>query len=186
MGLSALLDPVPKKHYWRRTVGFGNLWPPASLRAQQFGPIAVRRNLRAARHLAAAQPDRPMPRMLLRLIPMFVAAMLWLNSAPVAAKFGEFTGDDYFQHCTSTDPNWKPQSKSEQEMTMYCWGYIDAAITLIILMDGRSFCLPTGSTPQDVLKATIAFLQAHSDQKQYLLASSIVAAVQAQWPCPSK
>jgi hypothetical protein len=71
-------------------------------------------------------------------------------------------------------------------MAIYCWGYIEAAVTLIVLMDGQSFCLPTGATSQDVLKATVAFMQEHPDQKQYLLASTMVAAVQAQWPCRSK
>jgi hypothetical protein len=56
----------------------------------------------------------------------------------------------------------------------------------IVLMDGQSFCLPTGGTPQDVLKGTVSFMQAHPDQKQYLLASVMVAAVRAQWPCRSK
>jgi Rap1a immunity proteins len=83
----------------------------------------------------------------------------------------------YLRQCTSDDPNWKPQNHTEQEMAVYCWGYVEAAVTLIVLMDGYSFCLPTGATQQDVLKATFAFMQAHPEQKQYLFASTMMTAV---------
>jgi hypothetical protein len=99
------------------------------------------------------------------------------------AKVGEFTGDDYLRQCTSADPNWRPQSNSEQEMAVYCVGYVEASITLILLMDGRTYCLPTGATPQDVIKTTVAFMQAHPDQKQYLFASVIMGAVLDRWHC---
>jgi Rap1a immunity proteins len=116
-----------------------------------------------------------------------VAALaLGLASLTADAKVGEFTGEDYLRQCTTSNPDWKPQNNAEQEMAVYCVGYIEAAVAMIVLMDGKSFCLPTRATPQDVLKATVAFMQAHPDQKQYLLASVMVAAVQAQWPCGSK
>jgi hypothetical protein len=115
-----------------------------------------------------------------------LAVALWLAPISVGAKVGEFTGDDYLRHCATTDPSWTPKNKTEQEMAVYCVGYIEAAVTLIVLMDGQSFCLPSGATPQDVLKATVAFMQTRPDQKQYLFASTMVAAVQTQWPCRSK
>jgi Rap1a immunity proteins len=93
------------------------------------------------------------------------------------AKVGQFTGDDYLRQCTSTNPNWTPQNKDEQEMAVYCVGYIEASITLIVAMDGRTYCLPVGATPQDVLKATVAFLQANPEQKQNLFA------IVRRWPC---
>jgi Rap1a immunity proteins len=99
------------------------------------------------------------------------------------AKVGEFTGDDYLHQCTSADPHWTPQNNSEQEMAVFCVGYIEGAITLIISMDRREYCLPTGATPQDVIKTTFAFLQAHPDQKQHLFASVMLAAVLDRWPC---
>lgn len=121
-----------------------------------------------------------------RLLPAVLMAWLMLV-LPIAgtsdAKVGQFTGDDYLRQCTSTDPNWTPQSKDEQEMAVYCVGYLEASITLIAAMDGRSFCLPVGATPQDVLKATIAFLQAKPDQKQNLFAVVMMKAVQDHWPC---
>lgn len=119
-------------------------------------------------------------------IQRLIALALWLMPISVDAKVGQLTGDDYLRQCTTTDPNWKPQNNAEQEVAVYCIGYIEAAVTIIVLMDGQSFCLPAGARPQDVLKATVAFMQAHPDQKQYLLASVMVAAVQAQWPCRSK
>ena len=112
--------------------------------------------------------------------------MLWLAPISVDAKVGEFTGDNYLNECTTNDPNWKPRNSDEHDRAVYCIGYIDAAITLIVLSNGQSYCLPTGATPQDVLKATVAFMQSHPDQKQYLFASVMVAAVLAQWPCRSK
>jgi len=114
---------------------------------------------------------------------LIVTLTLWFAPTKLDAKVGEFTGEDYLQQCTSTDPNRKPGNDLEQAMAVYCVGYIDAAVTMIAFMDGRSFCLPKGTTPQDILTATTAFLQAHPDQKQDLLARTMVAAVQSQWPC---
>jgi Rap1a immunity proteins len=111
------------------------------------------------------------------------AVALWLTPISFGAKVGEFTGEDYLRQCTSANPSWKPQTKTEQEMAVFCFGYIEAAVTIIVLMDGRSYCLPMGTTPQDVLKATVAFMQAHPEQQQHQLASVMVAAVQTQWPC---
>ena len=116
---------------------------------------------------------------------LIVTLALWFAQTSLDAKVGEFTGEDYLQQCTSTDPNWQPRNDLEQTMAVYCVGYIDAAATMIALMDGQSFCLPKGTTPQDILTATTAFLQTHPDQKQRLLASAIIAALQSQWPCKS-
>ena len=114
---------------------------------------------------------------------LIVTLVLWFVPTKLDAKVGELTGEDYLPQCTSTDPNWKPKNDREQAMAIYCVGYIDAAVTMIALMDGRSFCLPKHTTPQDILTATTAFLQAHPDQKEQLLASTMIAAVQSQWPC---
>ena len=110
---------------------------------------------------------------------LIVTLTLWFAPTKLDAKVGELTGEDYLQQCTSTDPNWI----LEEAMAVYCVGYIDAAVTMIAFMDGRSFCLPKDTTPQDILTATTAFLQAHPDQKEQLLASTMIAAVQSQWPC---
>jgi hypothetical protein len=114
---------------------------------------------------------------------LIVILVLWFAPTKLDAKVGEFTGEDYLQQCTSTDPNSKPKNDLEQAMAVYCVGYIDAAVTMIALMDGRSFCLPKGTTPQNIITATTAFLQAHPDQKQQLLARTMIAALQSQWPC---
>jgi hypothetical protein len=114
---------------------------------------------------------------------LIVTLTLWFAPTKLDAKVGEFTGEDYLQQCTSTDPNSKPKNDLEQAMAVYCVGYIDAAVTMIALMDGRSFCLPKGTTPQNIITATTAFLQAHPDQKQQLLARTMIAALQSQWPC---
>jgi hypothetical protein len=114
---------------------------------------------------------------------LIVTLVLWFAPTKLDAKVGELTGEDYLQQCTSTDPNRKPNDDLEQAMAVYCVGYIDAAVTMIAHMDGRSFCLPKDTTPQDILKATTAFLQTHPDQKQQLLASTMIAALQSQWPC---
>ncbi len=112
------------------------------------------------------------------------ASLMLLQMAETSdAKVGQFTGDDYIRQCTSTNPNWTPQNKDEQEMAVYCVGYIEASITLIVAMDGRSYCLPVSTTPQDVLKATVAFLQANPEQKQNLFAVMMMMAVQDHWPC---
>jgi hypothetical protein len=112
-----------------------------------------------------------------------VGVLLLTTGGGTFAKVGELTGGDYLSQCTSTDRNWKPQTSSEQEMAVYCVGYIEGAITLIHLMDGQAYCLPTGATPQDVIKATVAFMQAHPEQKSHLFASVIMAAVLDRWSC---
>src|SRR5215472_5921940 len=90
---------------------------------------------------------------------LIVTLVLWFAPTKLDAKVGELTGEDYLQQCTSTDPNGNPKNDLEQAMAVYCVGYIDAAVTMIALMDGQSFCLPKGATPRDILQATIAFLQ---------------------------
>jgi hypothetical protein len=71
-------------------------------------------------------------------------------------------------------------------MAVYCAGYIGGAIAVIIALDGGSFCIPHNATPQDVLKTTVTFMQAHPDQKQYLFASVMLAAVLNERPCKAK
>jgi hypothetical protein len=124
--------------------------------------------------------------MIYRSVTILIAVALLLTPMSVGAKVGEFTGDNYFKECTTTDPNWKPKNSEEQDKAVYCIGYIDAAVTFLVMMNGLSYCLPTNSTPQDILKATIAFMQAHPEQTQYLFGSVMMAAVQNQWPCGSK
>ena len=70
---------------------------------------------------------------------LIVTPVLWFAPTKLDAKVGELTGEDYLQQCTSTDPNWKPKNDPEQAMAVYCVGYIDAAVTMIAFMDGRSF-----------------------------------------------
>jgi hypothetical protein len=108
--------------------------------------------------------------------------------APISAgaKVGEFTGEDFSRHCTTTKPDQPPKTTEEQEMAVYCVGYIEGAITVIVALDGQAFCIPHNTTPQDVLKRTFTFMQAHPDQKQYLFASVMLAAVLDQWPCKAK
>ena len=121
-----------------------------------------------------------------RSVVLSIAAALWFMSIPVDAKVGEFTGDDYLRHCVGPDPNWKPKNRDEQDMAVYCAGYVEGAITLIVVMDGRGYCLPKGTTPQDVMKATFSFLRNHPDQKQYLLGGAMFAAAMLNWPCRSR
>jgi len=109
---------------------------------------------------------------------LIVTLTLWFALTKLDAKVGEFTGEDYLHQCTSIDPNRNLKNDLEQAMAVYCVGYIDAAVTMIAHMERQSFCLPKGTTPQDILKATIAFLQTHPDQKQQLLASTMIAALQ--------
>ena len=112
--------------------------------------------------------------------------VLWLAPISVEAKVGEFTGDDFLNQCTTANSDWTPHSHEEHDRAVYCVGYIDATITMIVLANGQSFCLPTGITPQDVIQATVAFMQDHPDRKEDLFASVMVAAVRIQWPCQSK
>src|ERR1700682_1157219 len=91
-----------------------------------------------------------------------VAVALWLLAPiSVGAKVGEFTGEDFFRHATTRKPDLPPKNTEEQEMAVYCVGYIEGAITVITALDGRSFCIPHNATPQDVLKTTVTFMQAH-------------------------
>jgi Rap1a immunity proteins len=113
-------------------------------------------------------------------------ALCLLMPISAEAKVGEFTGEDYLRQCTTTKPDQPPGNTEEQEMAVYCVGYIEGAITVLVALDGRLFCMPQNATPQDVLKATFAFMQAHPDQKQYLLASVMMAAAIDQWPCKTK
>jgi hypothetical protein len=115
-----------------------------------------------------------------------VAVVLWLTQMSATAKVGEFTGEDYLRQCTSTDPNWKAQNQTEHDDAVFCVGYIEAAVTFIVFMDRALYCLPANTTTQDILKATVAYMQSHPDEKQYLFASTMLAAVRAQWPCKPK
>jgi hypothetical protein len=114
---------------------------------------------------------------------LLMASALWLAPMSAGAKPWEFTGDDYLHRCTTPDPKWKPSTREEQDDAVFCVGYIEGAITVIVQMDGRGFCLPKDASPQDLLKATLSFMQAHPEQKQYLFASVMLVAAIAQWPC---
>jgi hypothetical protein len=117
-----------------------------------------------------------------------VAIALCSTPMSVDANVGSFTGDDYLRLCATINLD-RPQNDlaydRDRDMAIYCAGYIEAAVVLIVLMDKQSYCLPTGATSQDVVKVTVAFMQAHREQRKQLLASVMVAAVQAQWPCRS-
>jgi Rap1a immunity proteins len=122
-----------------------------------------------------------------RLDALFVMIALTLTPISVDAKIGEFTGDDYFRECTTTNPEQRPKSADEQDMAVFCIGYTVGAFTTMIAMNGSNFCIPVDTTtPQDILKATVSFMQAHPEQKQYLLASVMLAAVIDRWPCQRK
>jgi hypothetical protein len=122
-----------------------------------------------------------------RLDTLFATIVLALSTISVDAKTGEFTGDDYFRECTTTNPDQRPKNADEQDMAVFCIGYTVGAFTTIIAMNGSYFCIPVNiTTPQDILKATVAFMQAHPEQKQYLLASVMLAAVIDRWSCQPK
>jgi hypothetical protein len=108
------------------------------------------------------------------------------SATSVGARVGEFTGDDFLNRCTTTKPDQSPKNTEEQEMAVYCVGYIEGAVAAIVALDGQSYCLPSNATPQDMLKATITFMQSHPDQKQNLFASVILAAAVDQWPCKTR
>jgi hypothetical protein len=82
---------------------------------------------------------------------------VWLAPISVGAKVADLTGEQYLR-----------------------------AIIVITAINGASFCIPGNATPQDVLKATFAFMQARPDQKQYLFADVMLAAVLDHWPCRAK
>jgi len=124
--------------------------------------------------------------MVCRSIPALIAVTLWLTPISAGAKVPELTGAEYLSRCTSKDRNWKPRNQDEQDDAVYCLGYIEGAVTLIILWDGQAYCLPPRATRQDMIRATFEFMQDHPEQKQYLFASVMVAAARAQWPCRSK
>ena len=125
--------------------------------------------------------------MISRVVMGLVAAVA-LCSAPslVAAKVGSFTGDDYLHRCTKHNPDWKPGNNDEQEDAIFCLGYVEAAVTLIVWTDQTIVCLPNGVTPQDMLKATFTYLRAHPNQIEYLLPNTMVAGVRDRWPRGSK
>jgi hypothetical protein len=117
---------------------------------------------------------------------LIVALAVWLAPIPVGAKVVDLTGEEYLRRCTTTDPNSLPKNADEQDDAVFCLGYIEGAITVITAINGASFCIPDKTTPQDVLKATFAFMQARPDQKQYLFADVMLAAVLDHWPCQAK
>jgi hypothetical protein len=116
-----------------------------------------------------------------------VAVALCSTPVSVGAQVGSpLTGEDYLHLCTTTNLGWKPEGDLQQDMAIFCAGYIRAAVTLIVSMDRQFFCLPKDMTPREVVKATVAFMQAHPDQKEFPLANTMVAAVRDRWPCGSK
>jgi hypothetical protein len=125
----------------------------------------------------------------MRLVRLGLAALLvmvvaWcLGPMPTEAKIGEFTGEDYLRRCTTPDPNWKPRNRDEQDDAVFCIGYLEGAMTLIVAMDSRFYCFPKEATPQEVLKATFSFMQAHPEQKQYLFGGVMLTAILVQYPC---
>jgi hypothetical protein len=104
----------------------------------------------------------------------------------VVAKVGKFSGEDFLRHCTTSKPDQPPKNTEEQEMAVYCVGYIEGAITAILAQDGQSFCIPQNTTPADVIGKTFTFMQDHPEQQQDRLAGVMLAAVKDQWPCKTK
>src|SRR5262249_11475843 len=77
--------------------------------------------------------------MVCRSIPALIAVTLWLTPISAGAKVPELTGAEYLSRCTSKDRNWKPRNQDEQDDAVYCLGYIEGAVTLIILWDGQAY-----------------------------------------------
>jgi hypothetical protein len=113
---------------------------------------------------------------------LFGAALALTGTGTVGnangAKFEPLIGDDYLTQCMAA-----PRNTVEDMLAAHCNGYVEAAVTFIVLMNGVRYCIPLDTSPQDVLDATVAFLRAHPDNKQYLFASVMLAAVEAKWPC---
>jgi hypothetical protein len=125
--------------------------------------------------------------MIERAAAWLVAVALCSTPVSVGAQVGStLTGEDYLDLCTTTNLGWQPESNVQRDVAIFCAGYIRAAITLIVSMDKQLFCLPKGMTPGEVIKTTVAFMQAHPDQKELPLANTMVAAVRDRWPCGSK
>jgi hypothetical protein len=108
-------------------------------------------------------------------------AFLAVTPNIVFAKAGSFTGDDWFKYCLSDQPSGPPPAdRYEQDMVVYCAGYIEASVTMITALDA---CIPDTATPADVILATVNWFRKHPDQKPFLLAGSIATAVREKWPC---
>ena len=78
------------------------------------------------------------------------------------------------------------QSMLEDMLVAFCNGYIEAAVAVMVLMNGQYFCMPLDTPSQDLVDAAVAFLRAHPDYEQYMFASVMLTAAEAQWPCRSK
>lgn len=117
---------------------------------------------------------------------LLIATLCLLASVSTSAKVGKFSGEDFLRQCTTNKPDQPPENKEEQEMAVYCVGYIEGAITVILAQDGQSFCIPQNTTPADLIRATFTFMQDHPDQQQNLFGSVILAAVLDRWPCKAK
>ena len=129
--------------------------------------------------------DAQFRKLLQRLLVLTVAAIISMASvSPVSAKVGEWTGDDLLKYCVSNDPNNSPKTRDENDLIVYCYGYVEGTIVSALIFDGKLFCLPKGLTPADMLMTTVNFFLAHPEQKRYTAASSMFAAARERWPCP--
>lgn len=106
------------------------------------------------------------------------------SSVSSSGKAGDFTGEDFTHYCVTTDPDAPAGDRHEQEMVVYCHGYMEAVITMVGIMNGKEVCLPENSTPKDIYGATLEYLQQHPDHKSFRLAGTVIDAAMTKWPCP--
>ncbi len=108
---------------------------------------------------------------------------LMIGITKAEAKAGEFTAGDWIKYCTAPNPSDPGKDRYEQDMVVYCNGYFEATVTTLVLFDKRLFCLPKEVTPLHMMRVTFEWLKKHEDQKKYLAAGVIAAAVAEKWPC---
>jgi len=100
-----------------------------------------------------------------------------------SGKAGEFTGSDFLHYCVTTDPDAEAGDRYEQDMVVYCNGYMEAVVTLVLIMSGKEVCLPENATPKDIYGATLKFLRQHPEREALRLAGTALTAVMMKWPC---
>jgi hypothetical protein len=112
-----------------------------------------------------------------------VSVVISLVPFQAHGKAGVFTGEDFLRYCVSEKPNSTPATRDENDHVIFCLGYLEGAVAMLIGVDRLKYCLPDNAAPGDIVVATVTWLKSHPDRKQNLAAASILNAVIEKWPC---
>jgi hypothetical protein len=77
----------------------------------------------------------------------------------------------------------KPTDRDENDHVIYCDGYLEGAMTAVLMLENDLICAPRNARPVDVVRLVVDRLQRHPEDKRKLLAMVIWNAALDGWHC---